>query len=331
MVLKELIIRSAGNSWVDFSYLQNKIDEFLREKKDDFSFEHKNILIFVHKEIQLNSSLRDVSFYSHSNWQYQVIEQLNRDSSRRKQADLISLIGKTSKTILEEVSISTNFGVFKDLFNRALDGLILFKDQFEYVKKYLNFESVKTEANHEGNDRPSSMQRLLLFLHQIVIKNLDTVKDTKWERELFTQEQLYISSFDIVQVILNIYSDEYIKKMNKILRVLIRYSCVFYLDFYSNLGNEPLKRILHRSFMNRLLKFQSEKVRSSEQETIFNMKIPFILFKIQAVLAEFGKIDLGPQLRGYAHSFKKVGLRPLLMIRTMKASSWTSTENCRRR
>ena len=278
---------------------------------------NKQIIFFIHKEIQLENFEREASYNPNSDWNYHVIENLESVSKNQNNNNNVTFIGKLSTEILEEISFTKNFTLFVELFKKSFEKLILKKDQFEYIEKYLiqhinqfqktNRKSARKCSNLDliNISEPIEMG-LYMSLHEMVIKELDYDINKQWESHLFKKKELYITTFDIEQLILNIFSDEYIKLLNKFLKIMIKYSCIYFTKFYSTIPNKRLKKMLFNSFSKTLQNQKQKKILFIEQSKILDFKLPFIQYKIDCFIEDFKFIELEKLLKDLSDYYRIV-------------------------
>jgi hypothetical protein len=110
----------------------------------------KHIILFIHKEIQPNSIRREASYSLESNWNYQVIENLNDKDKEENDKDLDYYIAKSPTKIFEEISIKDNFGILIKLLRKSIDNLSLNIDQFQVINQCF-FEHLDIEPVSDSN------------------------------------------------------------------------------------------------------------------------------------------------------------------------------------
>lgn len=127
------------NSWVDFDYIQNEIDNYLQREENAEEIKGlKHIILFVHKEIRFQDKFREASYKAEGGWDYQVVENLNSlRQSRDSQEHHVAMIGKTCENILENISLEHNHDLFFSLFFKALENFVLSKEEFHYIRRVL--------------------------------------------------------------------------------------------------------------------------------------------------------------------------------------------------
>lgn len=129
----------AKNSWIDFDYIQNEIDNFLmlEENKNEICGP-KHIILFVHKEIRFKKHCREASYKSEEAWDYQVVENLNSlRKAKKSHENHVKMIGKTCEQILKDITLEHNHDLFFSLFFKALENFVFSKDEFKYIQKVL--------------------------------------------------------------------------------------------------------------------------------------------------------------------------------------------------
>lgn len=268
----------------------------------------KNIILFIHKEIRMDKFEKDASYKSNSDWNYQVIENLNAATKSQNTRDHVDYIEKSSKNIFEEISIEDNFEIFIKLFKKATEQLMIHKKHFNYLQTYLIhlLDRSFKEMNKGGEGAQENGLILFKCVHDLVVPNLTEKSNRKWQEEIFMREELYKTAFDIENLILSVFSNEYVKILGKFLRIMLRFSCLNFFSFYISIKKKTdLKNVLQSSFKE-ILNFQKVKWSSQQTFKIFNFNLPFIQIELEKFNQNLKETELLNLFKKNAEIYLKV-------------------------
>lgn len=139
-------------------------------------------------------------------------------------------------------------------------------------------------------------------IHDIVTKQLLRVTKTKWEDRLFEREELYRTSFDVEQLILNVFSENYIHSLHQVLSVIFEHSSVYFLRFFSMIPSSGLKNYLTRGFLAQIKGFRHSERSNFVHLKLVNFRLPFILPRFEGVAKQVESLrdDFRSNLRSLA-------------------------------
>lgn len=147
-------------------------------------------------------------------------------------------------------------------------------------------------------------------IHELIIQNLTSRSDRKWQEEVFMREELYKTAFDIENLILNVYSKEYVTLLKKYLQTMLRYSCLNFFRFYASEQSRDLRSLLQSKF-KKMLKNRKVSWGFEENFRKFDFSLPFIQFEIENFSENFGDFELAQSFRKNAHAYLKVGFEKI--------------------
>lgn len=308
--------------------MQNRVDSFVRdyEAKQPLS---KQVLLLVHKEVQLEPFDGEASFKPQSDWNHQVVENLVAPPQSGRARASAEYIGKSPRNIFEEISFAEHSAVFVKLFRKAAEKLMVDAAQYAAVRSSLL-------ASLEAQSGPRS---LFMVLHRLVVKSLTAASSRQWEVEVFRKKELYTTAFDVENLLLNVFSNEYVFVLSKFLRALLRHSALHFFAFFQSPAAEALRPLTQRVFAKELdslghcrgaglpaesLAFRlpfvrprlerfAQKVRESGAQRLFREKArllgeaPRDKGARERVAARLGELQaaLGKTVAGLAHSLEK--------------------------
>lgn len=101
--------------------------------------------------------------------------------------------------------------------------------------------------------------------------------------DLFRRKELYMTSFDVEQLILNVFSENYINSMHKIMKILFQYSSVYFISHFPNIDSQELKYFYKRIFEKMINEYKSYSSSKFVNLKLINFHVPFILPKFEEI------------------------------------------------